>query len=102
ATAERALDLFVSAYGAAAGDLALVANAVGGIFIGGGIATHILPKLRSGAFLVSFQAKGRLRPVLEQIPVKVILEPRTALIGAAACAADLGGARRSGARRTQT
>ena len=83
--AEKAVDMFVSLYGSAAGDLALVSKAVAGIYVGGGIAPKILPKLRSGSFLQGFQGKGRLKPVLEQIPVKVILEPRTALIGAAAC-----------------
>ena len=87
--AEKALDLFVSLYGAAAGDLALVAKAVAGVYVGGGIAPKILPKMRSGSFLQGFHHKGRLRPVLEAIPVKVILEPKTALIGAAACAAML-------------
>ncbi len=85
--AERTVDLFVSSYGAVAGDLALVARATAGVYVGGGIAPRILPKLRSGEFLPSFRAKGRLSPLLEQIPVKVILEPRTALIGAAARAA---------------
>ena len=70
-------------YGAVAGDLALVAQATGGCFIGGGIAPKILPKLRSKEFLRSFRAKGRLAPLLKQVPVRVILEPRTALLGAA-------------------
>ncbi len=86
--ARRALDLFVSIYGAAAGDLALVARAVGGVYVGGGIAPKILSKLRSGEFLRSFRAKGRLQPLVEQIPVRVILEPRTALWGAAAYAKE--------------
>jgi glucokinase len=81
--------MFVSSYGAAAGDLALVARAVGGVYVGGGIAPKILPKLRSGEFLRSFRAKGRLSPFVERIPVKVILEPRTALLGAAIRAARL-------------
>jgi glucokinase len=87
--AERAVEMFVSSYGAAAGDLALVARAVGGVYVGGGIAPKILPKLRSGEFLRSFRAKGRLSPFVERIPVKVILEPRTALLGAAIRAARL-------------
>jgi glucokinase len=87
--AERAVDLFVSLYGAAAGDLALVSRAVGGVYVGGGIAPKILPELRSGEFLHSFRSKGRLSTLVEQIPVKVILEPRTALLGAAACAARI-------------
>jgi len=87
--AERAVEMFVSSYGAAAGDLALVARAVGGVYVGGGIAPKILPKLRSGEFVRSFRAKGRLSPLVERIPVRVILEPRTALLGAAVRAARL-------------
>jgi glucokinase len=86
-TAERALDWFVSLYGSAAGDLALVAGAIGGVWVGGGIAPKILPKLRSGAFVRAFRTKGRLSPYLERIPVRVILDPRTGLLGAAARAA---------------
>jgi glucokinase len=89
AVAGKALDLFVSLYGAAAGDLALVAKATGGLYLGGGIAPKILPKLREGAFLRAFRDKGRLSPLLERIPVRVILEPRTALLGAAQYAATL-------------
>ncbi len=85
--AERAVEMFVSMFGASAGDLALIARAVAGVYVGGGIAPKILPKLRSGGFLESFRAKGRLSQLVEQIPVKIILEPRTALLGAAACAA---------------
>ncbi len=87
ATAARAVEIFVSLYGAAAGNLALVAKAVGGVWVGGGIAPKILPALERGLFLESFRAKGRMRPLLSEIPVKVILEPRTALLGAAAYAA---------------
>ncbi len=101
AVAEQALDRFVSLYGAAAGDLALVAKATGGIFVGGGIAPKILPKLRTGAFLRAFRDKGRLAPLVEQIPVRVILEPRTALLGAAACAAALGNGRTRTQKRTE-
>jgi glucokinase len=89
AVAGRALDLFVSLYGAAAGDLALVAKATGGMYLGGGIAPKILPKLREGAFLRAFRDKGRLTSLVERIPIRVILEPRTALLGAARYAATL-------------
>lgn len=85
--ARRALAIFVSLYGAAAGNFALVIKATGGVWVGGGIAPKILPVLRDGTFLESFRAKGRLRPMLEAIPVRVLLEPRTALLGAAAFAA---------------
>ena len=99
--AERAVEMFVSMYGASAGDLALIARAVGGVYVGGGIAPKILPKLRSGEFLQSFRAKGRLSQLVEQIPVKVILEPNTALLGAAACAARIRASRPRAKRGTQ-
>jgi glucokinase len=84
--AAEVLDWFVSLYGAAAGDLALAARATGGVWVGGGIAPRILDRLRSGEFVRAFRDKGRLSPFLERIPVRVILEPRTALLGAAAAA----------------
>ena len=84
--AEKTLDMFVSMYGSAAGDLALVAKATAGVYVGGGIAPKILPRLRAGEFVRAFRDKGRLRPLMKQIPIRVILEPRTALLGAAACA----------------
>jgi len=85
--ATATVDLFLSFYGAAAGDLALVLGATGGLFIGGGIAPKILARMTNGVFLKAFRDKGRLAPYMEKIPVKVILEPRTALLGAAASAA---------------
>lgn len=86
-TASMVLDLFVSLYGAAAGDLALVARATAGLWVGGGIAPKILPRLQGGLFMRSFRDKGRLSALVERIPVRVLLEPRAALLGAAACAA---------------
>ena len=80
---EGALDLMVSVYGAEAGNLALKLLATGGIYIGGGIAPHILPKLRQPSFLDSLTAKGRFRTMLEQVPVHVILNERAGLLGAA-------------------
>ena len=82
----QALDLFVTLYGSEAGNLTLKLLATGGLFVGGGIAPKILPKLRERVFMDAFVAKGRMRPVLEQVPVRVILNDRTALIGAARCA----------------
>lgn len=79
----HALDLFCSIYGAEAGNLALKFKATGGVFVGGGIAPKILPKLVQPAFMESFRAKGRMRKLLELIPVKVILNDQTALLGAA-------------------
>jgi glucokinase len=83
----QALDLFVSLYGAEAGNLALKILTTGGVYVGGGIAPKILPKLQGGAFLEAFVSKGRMRPLLEAIPVRVILNDKTALLGAARCAA---------------
>lgn len=85
----RALDVFVSAYGAEAGNLALKALATGGVYMGGGIVPKILPKLEEGTFLRAFTAKGRFADWLARIPVKVILDPKTALRGAAAYVARM-------------
>ncbi len=88
---DRALRLFCRAYGAEAKNLALKALATGGIFIGGGIAPKIAPALANGAFLAAFDDHPALRPVLSRIPVRVILEENTSLIGAAALALSLAG-----------
>jgi glucokinase len=80
--ADLALSLFVSAYGAEAGNLALKALPVGGLFVAGGIAPRMLPRLASGAFMASFLAKGRLSSVLTTIPVAVVLHPNVGLLGA--------------------
>lgn len=92
----RALDIFVSIYGAEAGNLALKLMATGGVFISGGIAAKILPKLTAPAFMQSFISKGRLQPMLEAIPVKVVTNDRVGLIGAARYAFDLSRTRDSG------
>ena len=86
ARARMVLERFVSIYGAEAGNLALKALAVGGVFVGGGIAPRILPVLRAGAFRQAFGDKGRLSPVLQRMPVQLILDDRTALWGAAVVA----------------
>jgi glucokinase len=83
----KALDLFVSLYGAEAGNLALKVMATGGVYIGGGIAPKILKKLQAPAFLEAFADKGRMRPLLEAMPVKVITKDTAALLGAARVAA---------------
>lgn len=84
----RALDLFVSIYGAEAGNLALKVKATGGVYLGGGIAPRIIEQLKSPDFLEAFTAKGRMKPLLEAIPVRVILNDMTALLGAALCASS--------------
>jgi glucokinase len=81
---ELALDLFISLYGAEAGNLALTMKATGGLFVGGGIAPKLIEKLNgSTTFMDAFTAKGRMRSLLEAIPVRVILNDKTALLGAA-------------------
>jgi glucokinase len=83
------LELFCSIYGAEAGNLALKCVAVGGVFVGGGIAPKILPMLEKGSFLHGFYTKGRFRALMERMPVWVALNPRTPLIGAARFATRL-------------
>jgi glucokinase len=83
---EKAMDMFVSAYGAQAGNLALTILSVGGLYVGGGIAPRILEKLKDGTFMKAFADKGRLSQLLVNMPVRVILESRAALMGAAAYA----------------
>ena len=86
---KNALQLFVSIYGAEAGNMALKTLAMGGVYIGGGIAPKILPALQEGPFMKSFLAKGRYKRLLGKMPVRVILNPHTALLGAASVAANL-------------
>ncbi|MBX7219719.1 MAG: glucokinase [Blastocatellia bacterium] len=75
--------LFVRLYGSEAGNLALKVVSTGGLYIGGGIAPKILKWMQEGEFLKAFVAKGRFQGMLEKMPVKVILESETALLGAA-------------------
>lgn len=89
-----ALDLFVSIYGSAAGNLALKTLATGGVWLGGGIAPRILDRLRGPVFREAFLSKGRLRPMMELIPVKVCIDDRLALLGAAREAFTRSGASR--------
>lgn len=81
--AVEALDIFARVYGAEAGNLALKMKASGGMYLGGGISPKILPKLTDGTFTKAFVDKGRFRPFLAGIRVCVVLEPRSALYGAA-------------------
>jgi glucokinase len=84
----KSLDLFVHLYGVEAGNLALKTLASGGIYIGGGIAPKILDAMKDGAFIEAFLAKGRMQPLLQEIPVQVILNDKTALYGPAVFAAN--------------
>jgi len=85
----KALDLFVSIYGAEAGNLALHAKSLRGLYVGGGIAPKILEKLKDGAFMRAFTDKGRYADLLAAVPVQVVLNDQAALRGAAYYAAFL-------------
>lgn len=80
------LRIFASAYGAEAGNIALKILATGGVYLGGGIAPKTLKTLKSGPFMEAFVDKGRMAPILQAIPVRVILDDTCALLGAAAYA----------------
>lgn len=79
----------MSALGAAAGNLALRTLATAGVYVGGGIAPRLLPALRSRGFIDAFADKPPMRALLAQMPVRVILEERPALLGAAVAAREL-------------
>jgi glucokinase len=85
----EALSMFVTAYGAEAGSLALRGVATAGVYVGGGIAPKILPALQDGRFMEAFRAKGVMTELLSRIPVKVIINPEAGLLGAAVAASEL-------------
>jgi len=85
----RTLEFFARLYGEEAGNLALKVMATGGVWVGGGIAPRILRFLEDGAFMNGFLAKGRMRPLLESMPVRIVLDDRAALLGAARFAATV-------------
>ena len=80
------MQIFSAAFGAEAGNIALKVLSTGGIYLGGGIAPKVLKTLQTGAFTEAFLDKGRMRPLLEAMPVRVILDDTCALLGAAAFA----------------
>ena len=80
--------MFVDAYGAESGNLALRVVATAGVYIGGGIAPKILPALSDGAFMRAFREKPPLAALLEAMPVKVILNAEAGLLGAAVFASQ--------------
>jgi glucokinase len=82
----RALDLFIEAYGAAAGDQALAVLGRGGVYIAGGIAPRIVARLQQGRFLEAFKAKGRFADLMAEIPVRIVMNDRLSLLGATALA----------------
>jgi glucokinase len=85
----RTLELFCTLYGAEAGDLALKTLAIGGVYVGGGMAPRLLPLLREGGFMAAFRDKGRFAELLSRVPVRVATDPRTPLLGAARQAFEL-------------
>lgn len=87
--AVQTMNLFISAYGAEAGNLALKLLPYGGLYIAGGIAAKNLTLMTNGLFLDAFTHKGRMSKLLEDIPVHIVLNPQVGLIGAARCAAQL-------------
>ena len=80
--ATAALGLFVEIYGAFCGNMALTTLARGGVYIAGGIARQIVPKLQDGSFLRAFAAKGRFSDLMGRFPVHVVIDPRVGLLGA--------------------
>lgn len=88
-TCVEAVEMFVRIYGAQTGNLALVAMAVGGVYLGGGIVTKMLPRMTTGAFVAAFVDKAPHRALLERIPVYVLLNPKTSQLGAAYAAVEL-------------
>ncbi|MCK4934143.1 MAG: glucokinase [Simkaniaceae bacterium] len=78
----KTMRLFVSIYGAECGNSALKIMALGGVFLGGGIAPKILSEIKKGEFMEAFLRKGRFKTLLEKIPVKIVLNEKTALLGA--------------------
>jgi len=87
--AVQALDMFATIYGAEAGNLALKVLALNGLYVGGGIAPRLIEKLKDGMFMRAFVDKGRYKKLLSSIPVRVIMNPKAALLGAASVAAQL-------------
>ncbi|MBZ5681605.1 MAG: glucokinase [Acidobacteriia bacterium] len=88
--AEKALDVWVAVYGAEASNLALKVMTTGGLFLAGGISPKILSKLTGPIFMQAFLDKGRMRPLVESIPVQVVTNEKAGLLGAARCAAVRG------------
>ena len=88
--AQKALEIWISVYGAEAANLALKVMATGGLFLAGGISPKVLPGLTGPLFMQAFLDKGRMRALLESIPVQVVTNEKAGLLGAARCAAARG------------
>lgn len=87
--AAQALEIFAAIYGAEAGNLVLKGLTLDGVYVAGGIAPKLLTKLQDGSFMRGFTNKGRYKRLMNQIPVKVVTNDKTALLGAASVAAQL-------------
>jgi glucokinase len=88
--AGKALDLWIAVYGAETSNLGLKIMSTGGLFLAGGISPKILPKLKGSLFMEAFLDKGRMRPLIEAMPVHVVTNEKAGLLGAARCAAVRG------------
>lgn len=86
---QSALDMFIHILSTEAGNMALKVLASGGVYLGGGIPPRIITALQEGSFMDAFRSKGRMSKVMERMPVRVIMNPKTALFGAARYAVDL-------------
>lgn len=86
---EKTMEIFIEAYGAEAGNLALKLLPYGGLYIAGGVAAKNLALMQAGGFLNAFNNKGRVSHLLEHVPVHIVLTPQVGLIGAALCAARI-------------
>ncbi len=85
---QQTMEMFISAYGAEAGNLALKLLSYGGVYVAGGIGAKILPLMQTGTFMEAFKAKGRMSSLLSKMPVHIVLNPKVGLIGAALRAAQ--------------
>jgi glucokinase len=88
-TCAEAVAMFIRLYGAQTGNLALTAMALGGVYVGGGIVTKLLPKVRAGSFVAAFVAKDPHRALMQRTPLWILLDPNTSLLGAAHAAVEL-------------
>ncbi len=80
--AVESLDLFIQIYGAQAGNLALTVTPRGGLYLAGGIAAKNIERFKQGQFMDAFVAKGRMKPLMEKIPVHLIIQAKVGLLGA--------------------
>ena len=87
--AGRAVSLFITIYGAVVGDLALISLAYGGVYIAGGIAPKLLAEMREGGFMAAYERKGRMSPLVKEMPVYIVLSQDIGLLGATLVASQI-------------